>query len=342
MKAAGWKKYDKMHARKRENYMIDADKIKQLTQKLRTQGDISLEEADEIYFLSLQKLPGLSQALIDWYSAVSDEIKKGRRGNFIFTIDLSFDNALYFFMYPARRALIEQGQFEDLCTLIMIDKKLHSQLPFDKLLAQDNVPFSVSGKGFYVVESFRAGMYYYPISSESGNRTIKQIVEKFSPITTVNTSGVMLRRLLESVSRVASGECELSDYAGTLGRVEMRPYTIAFFMERRNIPCIAAFSIHVGKSIIFVEKEKAPIMKKALEIPFEALVEDALSKKIIDETMAKRLSNGGPASAILGFPFKKFIKNGVQYIDDIVQKKMEWKAAREEVEEEIGWLEEIR
>lgn len=67
-------------------------------------------------------------------------------------------------------------------------------------------------------------------------------------------------------------------------------------------------------------------------------MENALQKGVIDKKEKEGLLG---KDAVL-FPGLKFIDVSVQYIDDIVQKKMEWKAAREEVEEEIGWLEEIR
>jgi len=101
--------------------MTDADKIRQLTQKLEEQGDITVEEADKIYFLSLQNPPGLSKALSDWYYAVSDKIKAGQRGNFIFTIDLSEDIN---YLWLVKRDIQERGAFEDLCNIFMIDKRL--------------------------------------------------------------------------------------------------------------------------------------------------------------------------------------------------------------------------
>jgi len=117
----------------------DANEIRQLTQKLKTQGDISLKEADRIYSLFSEnsiktKLNCYSRkydrelllSLEEWYNAAAEEIKRGRRGNFIFTITFkiqTFYINLSNVFYPVHEALKEQGKLEDMCATMMMDKE---------------------------------------------------------------------------------------------------------------------------------------------------------------------------------------------------------------------------
>jgi len=74
-----------------------AEDIRRLTQKLKTQGDITLEEADLIYSpcrsnerytifdsRSNKLNRELTAALEGWHKVVADKIKAGERGNFVF------------------------------------------------------------------------------------------------------------------------------------------------------------------------------------------------------------------------------------------------------------------
>jgi len=68
---------------------MTADKVKQLTRKLKQQGDVSLEEAEWIYSLvekNIEKndpnLPAI--ALSEWYLSVSQKLENNECGNFIF------------------------------------------------------------------------------------------------------------------------------------------------------------------------------------------------------------------------------------------------------------------
>lgn len=305
-----------MHARKRENYMIDANKIKELTQKLKQQGDISLEEADEIYFLSLQKLPGLSQALIDWYSAVSDEIKKGRRGNFIFTIDLSKDAN---YLWLIKRDIQEYGTFEDLCKVIMIDKRLCPPIK------------GSPSKNYYEITTSRAGMLNYPIETDAGACTIAKFLKKFSPAIVTPTS--MTYKQLKTIFEIASGVSDIPDT--WTGGKEVKLFILSYFIKFQDFPCIMAGNMH--RSIVFVEERNAPTMKIASETPFEELIENALSNNIIDKITAWEIESyfglENPSA-------RKFVKTSAEYLDEKVRLKM----AREYMQEMTAqeWMEEIR
>ena len=312
----GWKKYDKCIHESGENYMTDANKIKELTQKLKQQGDISLEEADEIYFFSLQKLPGLSQALIDWYSAVSDEIKKGRRGNFIFTIDLSKDAN---YLWLIKRDIQEYGTFEDLCRIIMIDKRLCPPIK------------GSPSKNYYEITASRAGMLNYPIKTDAGTCTIAKFLKKFSPAIVTPTS--MTYKQLKTIFEIASGVSDIPD-TWTSGR-EVKLFILSYFIKFQDFPCIMAGDMH--RSIVFVEERNAPMMKIASETPFEELIENALSNNIIDKITAWEIESyfglENPSA-------RKFVKTSAEYLDEKVRLKM----AREYMQEMTAqeWMEEIR
>ena len=317
----------------------DAPKIQQLTQKLKQQGDITLKEADKIYSLFSEKAAKtvfnfgapeydykLILALEEWFHAVAEKIKAGERGNFIFTIRLDdgFHNG---YMYPARKALKKQKNFEDLCNIVMIDEKLYPAFPFKKLLKKDEL-------GAYKIQSMRAGMLNYPIKTDAGTCTIFQIMKKFVPVTVSVFPGVLVTDLFELIFNL---EISTVRTLWTLGISELKPRILSSFLKYKDIPCIAAADIHSKELFVFVEKDKAFIMKKALEIPFEKLIENALCSGIIDQKAARKLLNNNP---LFKFPAQKFIDASVKYLDKVVQMNVEWKKAREAVEKDGKWLEE--
>lgn len=337
------------------NYMIDADKIKELTQKLKQQGDISLEEADWVYSLcrsneryvifnprSYDFDRKLMAALKEWYKVVAEKIKAGQRGNFVFTV-----NTVYYFkfMQVAHNAIRKYGTFEDLCNAIVVDKKLYSALPCSKNLFNKTSPLETSGENYYEMENSRAGILYYPVKTEKGTYTILQFMKKLSPIFSTKTIKEDDRELLQTVFEIAAGTLLLSKdrlpypmNSGWVEKREVKALVLGSFMKHNNISCMIASDILDGRSVVFVEKEKAPLVKEAMKVPFEELAENALQKGIIDEKEKEGLLGEGTVL----FPGLKFIDVSTQYIDDIVQAKMKWKAIREEIAEENAWLEEIR
>ncbi len=334
----------------------NADDIKQLTQKLKTQGDISLEEVDKIYSLCRSNErykilnprsdkfdSELMAALKEWYKVVAEKIKAGERGNFIFTVNTVY--YFYFkFMQVAHNAIRKYGTFEDLCNDIVVDKKLYSALPCKNLFSKTS-PLETSGENYYEMENSRAGILYYPVKTEKGTYTILQFMKKLSPIFSTKAIKEDDRELLQTVFEIAAGTLLLSKdrlpypmNSGWVEKREVKALVLGSFMKHNNISCMIASDILDGRSVVFVEKEKAPLVKEAMKVPFEELAENALQKGIIDEKEKEGLL--GEDAAL--FPGLKFIDVSTQYIDDIVQAKMKWKAIREEIAEENAWLEEIR
>jgi len=321
----------------------DAPKIQQLTQKLKQQGDITLKEADKIYSLFSENAVKtvfspispeydykLIQALEEWFHVVTEKIKAGERGNFIFTIHL--DDIFYckntYQAVEVIDALREHGSFEDLCNVIMLDEKFYPTFPFKRLFKKDD------DTGTYKLQSLRAGMFYYPMKTETGTCTISQVMKKFVPVTVSVFPGVLATGLFELIF---NSEISTVRTLWTLGKSELKPRILSSFLKYKDIPCIAAADIHSKELFVFVEKDKAFIMKKALEIPFERLIENALCSGIIDQKAARKLLNNNP---LFKFPAQKFIDASVKYLDKVVQMNVEWKKAREAVEKDSKWLEE--
>ncbi len=299
--------------------MTDADRIRQLTQKLEEQGDITVEEADEIYFLSLQNPPGLSKALSDWYYAVSDKIKAGQRGNFIFTIDLSEDIN---YLWLVKRDIQERGAFEDLCNIFMIDKRLCP--PLKGMYSRDN---------YYEIKTSRAGMLYYPFKTDTGSYIVSQFSEKFNPAIVTPTS--MTYKQLKAIFEIAVGANDIPS-SWTSGR-EVKLFILSFFIKLQNFPCIAAGDMH--RTIIFVEEKHMSVMKAALETSFEELIENALNNNIIDEITAWKI---GSYFGVEDPSVRKFVKASAEYLDEKVRLKMTRECMQEITEDEKEWMEEIR
>lgn len=334
----------------------DAREIIELTKKLEEQNDITLEEADRVFSLFSEnsrntKLninsskfdAGLIGALEEWYKVVAEKIREGKRGNFIFTVYLSLNRKFHSeFLYPARRALREYGKPEDAYDVIIADEKTHAS--FSSLFfSSKNLPtYTLFFPGPYYnyceTTSLRAGMFCYPIKTKKGYLTISQFVKKLSPCPVPTPSRSMSREFMEVFFNVAAGS---KITQGSLGpnEKEIPGLVVGSFMSYKKIPCIAIASSYSQKAAIFVEKDKAPIVKEAWNISIEELMENALKNNIINKKTMQNILSGKPDE---NFPIVEFVKMGIEYLEHMVQMKIKWKAEREMVEDEEGWLEEIR
>jgi hypothetical protein len=283
----------------------------------------------------------VSIALQQWYGVVAEEIKKGRRGNFVFTVDLKVE--LGNICFPAQKVLNKYKNFEDLCNVIKVDKKAYSFLPFKHLFTE--IWYRKNLEGFYELRSDRAGMYYRPIKTKSGYCTIAQFMKRFSPVMTddpMDTIRMDTTRMPLTAFEIAVGAVEMPQDASFLAGYETKPYILGAFMKRRNISCVTALDNNNDKAFLFVEKENEPVMKRVAEFPLGELVKNALSHNVIDETIAKSLLNK-KKPLIWRFPTKDFVETSVDYIEGILKMEKEWEAARKAVrEEEDFWLESTR
>ena len=327
----------------------DSNEIKQLTQKLKDQGDISLKEANMIYSLFSEnsmktKLNCYSRkydrelllSLKEWYDAVAEEIKKDRRGNFIFTITFkiqTFSINLINIFHPVREVLKEQGRLEDLCGTIIMDKKTYSVFPLKFL-------FDTTDLGnYYEMRNHRAGIYYYPVKTKTETYTLAQFMENFFPVEKDKLGG--LTSILLKVFKIAAGAEEVPQEKFFLARFTIRPYTLAAFMRNENISCMVAVDTHDDKSAFLVERNKMSMVKEVLEFPFEMLVENALNHGIINKEVAKNLLDENYFMHT-NFPVKEFVEASAEYVGHIIRRKKEWKRTKKEIEDEDEWLVEIR
>ena len=325
----------------------DSNEIRQLTQKLKDQEDISLEEADRIYSLfSGERLyttidpnfaPTTYKSLQDWYKIVACKIEQGFRGNFIFTIVFSDIDSLNKLLLPAHQAIKEHGTFDDLCNVIRVDEKIYSALPFKHLFTK-RLNDSTS-KPYYKMTSFRAGMLYYPIEIDGKTYTAGGLLKHLFPVVTLGSPEDANHQLSREAFEVMVGAGRVVSRTLVLSQYEVKLFTLATFMRHKDFPCAAAVDAYNSKFIIFTGKDQAPVVKYALEVPFEELVQNAVKENVFDKKVAKMLLDN---RRIPNFPIKKFLEASVRRIDDIIQEKLEWKAAQKSVENEKGWLEETR
>jgi len=332
----------------------DMNAICQLTWKLKKEGDITLKEADWIYSLFSEnslntKLninsskfdAGLIHALEEWYEVVAQKIRNGERGNFVFTVYLK--NIIYSdFLYPARRALLEQGDFKDLCNVIMIDEKTYSKLSFKEFFFKNSYDLG----NYYEMRNYRAGMLYYPLKTEEGNYTTLQLLEEFIPFTIEIPPAWGAYSFTKAFFEIAAKARKITQNLWDINEEEISCFIMSDFIRYNDISCVAAIEVYdgkstvfCGKSIIFIEKEKAPFVQKVWNIPFEELVQNALRENIINKKEAQSLLNGKPG---YDFPIIEFTKISTQYLNEVAKRKIQWEGTRKTIEEEIDWLEETR
>ena len=336
----------------------DATTIYQLTRKLEKEGDISLKEADGIFSLFSENLlntklninsskfdAGLVSNLGRWFQVVAEKIRKGERGNFIFTVYLKSVKCTDF-SYPARRALSKWGNFEDLCSIIMVDEKIYSKFPLKHLFSENEC----SPGRYYTMRTSRAGMLYYPFTTNLGTYTISQLMDKPTPFTLIKPRTWGAYMFAEKFFEIASGAQEITQDLWNFNDREISCFIMSDFIRHNSISCAAAVDLHSiscaaaadlhnGKPILLVEKEKVPFVKKAWDISLEELIRNALTQNIINKKEAQSLLGGKPE---YDFPIVEFTKASTQYLNEMVKRKMEWKSTREKVENEDTWFEEIR
>jgi hypothetical protein len=308
----------------------DADEIKRLTQKLKDKGDITLEEADEIYFLD-PPYPYDLRPLYRWYEAVAEKIKQGFRGNFVFTVDIFKDAAV---LWPAQSAIRENGTFEDLCNLIIIDKQLN--LSFKDMLSQTFKDAFAQNKGYYEITGSRAGTLYYPIKTATGTYTIAQFVKKLSLAIITGISFRIERelfkvhKLLKTMFSMTSGSLPTPE---AWSNEDIKLFILGSFIKFHNFPCIATCDYDC--SIIFVEEKYAPIINAATKISFKELVENAIYNNVIDKTMVWILTT----SRALENPLvKKFTEASIEYINEKIRMGMAQNFMKDMVENTSEWM----
>lgn len=290
---------------------MNADEIKKLTRKLEIQNDVSLEEADKIYaFLARDvrqtKINPFSAgadyrligAFAEWFHAVGRKLKNGHRGNFIFSIFLHENGFNDNYFYLGEA-------WDALKKYGKFEDRIGviwvSRPMYSLLPGRLRDMFTLSEyEGLYKLLCRRAGVFYYP---QGECNVLSQFIKKLSPITQLSRSGTSY--IMEHVKHI--------------------------------VPYIEAADFFEDKAVIFTEKNKAPLMKVALETPFEELVRNALNENVIDEQAARKLLSNKRPSSVAGL-----IEVSMKYLNNIAKMKKEWQFTTEAVENESGWLEVTR
>lgn len=326
-----------MHAQKWENMMIDESKVKQLTQKLETQGDVTIEEADELYFFmkSLQRvtskpaaqskfweLPLLWPALENWYEAVARKIEAGLSGNFIFSILFVYEPPSF---HDRMKALYEtlkkHGKPEDRIVAIWTNEKAFSLFP--KCLA--NLFRWDEYEQMYALQSERAGLLRYPHVENGKVYTLWQFLHEvsLSPLLTL------------------PGDFAFLTSSSLFANASTIPFALEYLKRKTCYMTIAEVNASdEDRTTVFVDKKHLSMARIALSVPFEDIVKNALAQKIVDRDLVKELLNSDKETE--WFLDINLINAGIKYIEEAVKIKMEWEATQEEVEESNEWLEEIR
>lgn len=367
------------HARwrsqQKETYMrrSNADKVAQLTQKLKEQNDISLKEANWIYSLyspncERTKLNEYSSkfdvelvaALTEFYDTVAQKIQQGCRGNFFFSVRLDRNrlDVIGSAIKTVKYAISEYGRPEDFFTELLIDRKTYHSSPawLKRLFAEDFR--SILGEiylrhtGLYVLQNQRLGAYNYPIQTEEGSHTIAQFIneKKLTPAVTINTSawashnywdlnGRVVFQVAVGADNIRTPWCTTERYGGHREVGDVNAYIIGAYLKYKEVPLVFIGGRAISDRFVitfFTEKDKVKLMKNVFEIPFEEMVKNALHQNIIDGQVAKDLLS---RNTIGEFLFKPFVETSMKYIDIIIQREISRETTRKAIQEEDGWLE---
>jgi len=265
----------------------DATTIRQLIQKLESEDDISLKEADQIFslFRKMQErqfliptlpilMARLVEILTEWYEAVGEKIRNGKRGNFIFTICLDYDKKFFNkLLLPARKALRERGKPEDSYNVITTGRKdscifsslfflrriyppiLHMHLP----PALGIMKQRVCGQECFVI----------PLKQKGGVLTISQFMKNMDNLSCCPVPvphGHIASSFINRFFYVMAGT-EVPQGPYDFDRIELKSFIIGSLMRRDNISCIAVSSQLFSESSYFRGKRQSAFYKRSLEHP---------------------------------------------------------------------------
>lgn len=335
--------------------MMTNNAIYELIQKLKTQGDVTIQEADQIYFVTsaafkaicdiIDYHPALDHtemhdllnkdfpvsALKYWYDVVADKIRAGQSGNFIFSVLISYGYSFYYnYLNTAIRALRGDenteyckdhvGAFEDRVVSIRANKQAYKLFPkpFRQLFHwQENFQWEIY-KWLYELKIDRAGFIRYPLRELNGD-TVLQLFKRLS---------------LMSVTIPQEENAIIS-------RMNVGRYVLAYLKQKVPFIQMSATKSYHNDIAVVTNNEGLLMAKRALKIPIEAFVENAVEQNVIDRRVARLLLNTN--GNLAGFPDTEFAEANLRYIDsvvsDMLQVKAEQEAMQKTVEGEPNWLE---
>lgn len=315
---------------------MSKDEIKRLIQKLERENDISLEEADQMFSFAEALAEAITEegalyvpvmenklgqtfpvsAIDDWYEAVAQKIKAGQSGNFVFSISFAYSwSHCYDWIFPAIEALDEYGKFEDRVKAIKVNQKMLSLFPKYFL----NSFKWEKRDGLYTLYSDRAGFYRYPRRNPENGKTY--------------TIAQLFKRILSLPLAIPQEEIIAPS------KTDKVLYVLKYLQQKVPYMEIKTTNSLFWETTVHTSKEAALIAKKAMEVSFEELVENAVTQGVIDKDVAKELLKDKGADRFID---TKFEEVSIKYIDDVVKRKVEWEVVKRTVEDEPEWLGEIR
>lgn len=361
--------------------VIEEKTIRDLLWKLKMLGDISLEEAEQIYSVMrsfLQAIRDVSSqkstfdvskiyslldkeypiaALQDWRRTVARQISMGQKGNFIFSMSLEHgDPRLYEYWALVMKALEKHGSFEDRIISIRAVPKMYNSLPryFQNLFKWEE------SEKMYILKGERVGFFYYPRRDPEGGKdfTIAQIFQKLFLFSAV----------------ISSEECSMFDVAERASKyLKQNALYVKLHVkkppDKENVFYFNAKDVSMARTagtIYALEylKQNAPYIEVYTMAPYgkETIIYTntegiSMTKKVFEITMEELLENAIKQNIISKdtaeeflkhggyidhFPDEEFTKASVEYIGKRMKRKKEWKAMQKIVEEEDSWLEVIR
>jgi len=222
---------------------MNADEIKKLTRKLEIQNDVSLEEADKIYaFLARD----VRQTKINPFSAGADYKLIDAFAEWFHAVGRKLKNGHrgnFIFSIFLHENGFNHNYLNEAWDALKKYGKFEDHIgviwvsrPMYSLLpGRLRDIFTLSEyEGLYKLLCRRAGFFYYP---QDECNVLSQFIKKLSPITQLSRSGTSY--IMKHVKHI--------------------------------VPYIETADFFEDKAVIFTEKDKAPLMKVALETPFEEL-----------------------------------------------------------------------
>ena len=125
-----------------------------------------------------------------------------------------------------------------------------------------------------------------------------------------------------------------------ISTINVGRYVLAYLKQKVPFIQMNAMRRYYDDIAVVTNEEGLWIAKRALEIPIEDFLKNAIAQNIINNKVADALLNTN--GFLAGFPKTAFTEANIKYIDKIIKAKKEWEETRNMVESEIEWLEEIR
>lgn len=319
-------------------------RIQGLTKRLETQNDVSLKEADWMFYtyqgygMSDRVRKSITPAIKDWYDTVAQKIKAGFSGNFIFSIPYILPNPPeypYYIYCPVPEevkeafieALLTYGKWEDRIYAVKANARGFSLFPkYLQGLFQETDEYTHAKYGV-IAFARRAGFFRAPWYNSAGVKfnSLLEFLQKKLPAPILTTR--------ESI-------------------IDYNPHFALDYLYE-NIPIIEVRAKKWddykswGETVFFTDEKNLAIAKELLNIPNSEIAQYLYRNGFIDANTASlfleydnifetELSEAGWDAC------KEYIEKRAAEFKKRMKMKKEWETTRNIVEDEDIWLDVIR